>query len=169
VLRAALIVALALATPASADLWTAAPPGSPAPAARRVPLSPNADRPVPDDAARDGRPERRFTLTIVVDPACPETPAIVQDALTFARTHADVAVRVLLATRPTRSRNEMRILVTAAEAGAAVTWAPGVVRRLAPAALPAVYLEDLKGAGARATGRPPLEALWRTVVRGSGS
>jgi hypothetical protein len=168
VLRAALIVALALATPASADLWTAGPPGSSAPTARGAPPSPNAQSRVPDDGARDAHREPPFTLTVVVDPACPETPAVVRDALAFARTHADVAVRVLLATRPTRSRDGMRILVTAAEAGATVTWAPGAVRRLAPAALPAVYLEDSRGAGARATGRPPLEALWRTVVRGSG-
>ena len=105
----------------------------------------------------------------MVDPACPETPAVVQDALTFARAHPDVAVRIWLATRPTRSRDGMRLLVTAAEAGATVTWAPGAVRRLAPAALPAVYLEDRRGRGARATGRPPLEALWRTVVQESGS
>jgi hypothetical protein len=169
VLRAALIVTLALATPASADLWTAAPPESPPPTARWSPPLPNAASPVPDDGGRNGRANRRFTLTVAVDPACGETPAVVQDALTFARTHTDVAVHVLLATRPTRSPEVMRILVTAAEAGATVTWAPGVVSRLAPAALPAVYLEDRRGGGARATGRPSLEMLWRTVVQESGS
>jgi hypothetical protein len=101
-----------------------------------------------------------------VDPACPVSSAAVQDALAFAHTHADVDVRVLIATRPARSPEGMRALVAAAEAGVTVAWAPGAVRRLAPRALPAVYLED-NGRGARATGRPPLEALWRAVAKGS--
>ena len=80
-----------------------------------------------------------------------------------------VAVIILLATRPARSREGVRPLVAAAEAGVTVTWAPGAVRRLAPPALPAVYLEDDRGHANRATGRPPLEALWRIVSRGAGS
>jgi len=169
-LRAALIAALVVVTPASADLWTPPPPlGSPSPPTPDTPASPNPDRRGLEGGPRDGRPERAFTLTVVVDPACAETPAVVQDALAFARTHADVAVRILLATRPARSHEGMRPLVVAAETGVTVTRAPGAVRRLAPPALPAVYLEDRRGHAARATGRPPLETLWRVVSRGAGS
>jgi hypothetical protein len=132
--------------------------GSPAPTQRA---------PSTDTGPRDGDRQAPFTLTILVDPACPLSPAVLQDALAFARTHADVDVRVLVATRPARSRDGMRTLVAAAEAGLRVSWAPGAMRRLAPVALPAVYLEDNQGHGARATGRPPLEALWRAVSRGS--
>jgi hypothetical protein len=145
-LRAALIAALALATPASADLWTA-PPASSAPVERPTPPSPTGP----------------FTLTVVVDPACPVSAAVTRDALVFARAHADVVVQILLTTRPARSREAMRPYLAAAEAGVRVAWVPGAVGRLAPAALPAVYLEDGRGHGARATGRPPLETLWRAV------
>jgi hypothetical protein len=132
-----------------------------------TPPAPTQRAPSTDNGARDGDRQAPFTLTILVDPACPLSPAVLQDALAFARTHADVDVRVLVATRPARSRDGMRTLVAAAEAGLRVSWAPGAMRRLAPVALPAVYLEDNQGHGARATGRPPLEALWRAVSRGS--
>jgi hypothetical protein len=158
---------LALAMPASADLWTSSSPGSAVPVERRAAPSLANRAPTPDNGAIDRHGEPPFTLTILVDPACPVSPAVVQDALAFARTHADVDVRVLVATRPARSPDGMRTLVAAAEAGLRVAWAPGAVRRLAPVALPAVYLEDNQGHGARATGRPPLEALWRAVARGS--
>jgi hypothetical protein len=118
---------------------------------------------MPDPGPRDGAGEPPVTLTVLVDPACPVSAAVTEDALIFARAHSDVAVRVLLASPPARSRDGMRPFVVAAEAGAAVAWVPGAVRRLAPAALPAVYLEDRRGHGARATGRPPLETLWRAV------
>jgi hypothetical protein len=169
VLRAALIVMLALAMPASADLWTSSPPGSAARVEQEAAPAPTQRAPSTDTGARDGHREAPFTLTVLVDPTCPLSPAVLQDALAFARTHADVDVRVLIATRPARSRDGMRTLVAAAEAGLRVAWAPGAVRRLAPVALPAVYLEDHQGRGARATGRPPLEMLWRTVVQESGS
>jgi hypothetical protein len=123
---------LALAMPASADLWTSSSPGSAVPVERRAAPSLANRAPTPDNGAIDRHGEPPFTLTILVDPACPVSPAVVQDALAFARTHADVDVR-----------------------------------QLAPVALPAVYLEDNQGHGARATGRPPLEALWRAVARGS--
>jgi hypothetical protein len=167
VLRAALIVMLMLTMPASADLWTSSPPGSPARVEPPAPSSPTKRAPSTDTGARDGDRQAPFTLTVLVDPACPLSPAVLQDALAFARTHADVDVRVLVATRPARSHDGMRTLVAAAEAGLRVAWAPGAVRRLAPVALPAVYLEDHQGHGARATGRPPLEALWRAVAKGS--
>jgi hypothetical protein len=167
VLRAALIVMLALTMPASADLWTSSPPGSAARVEQDAPPTPIQRAPSTDTGARDGHREAPFTLTVLVDPTCPLSPAVLQDALAFARTHADVDVRVLIATRPARSRDGMRTLVAAAEAGLRVAWAPGAVRQLAPVALPAVYLEDNQGNGTRATGRPPLEALWRAVARGS--
>jgi hypothetical protein len=167
VLRAALIVMLALAMPASADLWTSSPPGSAARVEQEAPPTPIQRAPSTDNGARDGDRQTPFTLTVLVDPGCPLSPDVLQDALAFAPTHADVDVRVLIATRPTRSRDGMRTLVAAAEAGLRVAWAPGAVRRLAPVALPAVYLEDHQGRGVRATGRPPLEALWRAVAKGS--
>jgi hypothetical protein len=167
VLRAALIVMLALAMPASADLWTSSPPGSAARVEQEAAPAPAQRAPSTDTGARDDSRQAPFTLTVLVDSACPLSPAVLQDALAFARTHADVDVRVFVATRPARSRDGMRTLVAAAEAGLRVAWAPGAVRRLAPVALPAVYLEDHQGRGARATGRPPLEALWRAVARGS--
>jgi hypothetical protein len=167
VLRAALIVMLALAMPASADLWTSSPSGSAARVEQEAAPAPTQRAPSTDTGARDGHRERPFTLTVLVDPTCPLSPAVLQDALAFARTHADVDVRVLVATRPAWSRDGMRTLVAAAEASLRVAWAPDAVRRLAPVALPAVYLEDNQGRGARATGRPPLEALWRVVARGS--
>jgi hypothetical protein len=167
VLRAALIVILALAMPASADLWTSSPPGSAARVEQEAPPTPIQRAPSTDNGARDGDRQTPFTLTVLVDPGCPLSPDVLQDALAFAPTHADVDVRVLIATRPTRSRDGMRTLVAAAEAGLRVAWAPGAVRRLAPVVLPAVYLEDHQGRGVRATGRPPLEALWRAVAKGS--
>jgi hypothetical protein len=164
-LRAVLIVAVALVTSASADLWTA----SPAPPGERT-LAPPTARPLrPNDASRDGARDPAFTLTLVVDPACPVSAAVLQDALAFARVHRDVAVRILLANQRMRSRNDMGAFVAAAEGGATVAWAPGAVRRLAPTALPAVYLEDGDGRGARATGRPPLEMLWRAALERSGA
>jgi hypothetical protein len=158
---------LVLAMPASADLWTSSPPGSPARVEPQTPSAPTKRAPSTDTGARDGDRQAPLTLTVLVDPACPLSAAVLQDALTFARTHADVDVRVLVATRPARSHDGMPPLVAAAESGLRVAWAPDAVRRLAPVALPAVYLEDHQGRGARATGRPPLEALWRAVARGS--
>lgn len=167
-LRAALILALGLVTPAAADLWTTVPPRAAGSPVRGAPASATPDRPALDRGARDGRAEGPFALTVLVDPACAETSAVVQDALAFARQHGDVAVRVWLATRPARARGSLRTLVAAAEAGVTVAWVPGAVRRLAPAALPAVYVDDGQGHGVRATGRPPLEALWRRVHTGAG-
>jgi hypothetical protein len=167
VLRAALIVSLVLSMPASADLWTSSPSESAARVEQEVRPAPTQRARSTEKGARDGDRQAPFTLTVLVDPTCPLSPAVLQDALAFARTHADVDVRVLIATRPARSRDGMRTLVAAAEAGLRVAWAPGAVRRLAPVALPAVYLEDHQGHGARATGRPPLEALWRAVAQGS--
>jgi hypothetical protein len=169
-LRAVLIVAVALATSASADLWTAPPRGSAAPT-QGLTAPPRRDQTtsVHQGGPRDGRHEPAFTLTVVADPTCPVSPAVVQDALAFAQAHRDIGVRILLANRPARSRHEMGPFVDATQAGVTVAWAPGAVRRLAPVALPALFLEDGQGHGARATGRPPLEALWQAVVRGSGS
>jgi hypothetical protein len=103
-----------------------------------------------------------------VDPACSVTATVVEDAAAFARTHGDVAVRVLLAAPPGRSRETLRALAVAAEGGLDVAWVPAEVRQRAPGALPAVYLEDGRGRGVRAAGRPPLDTLWRMIHTGSG-
>jgi hypothetical protein len=103
-----------------------------------------------------------------VDPACSITATVVEDAAAFARTHGHVTVRVLLAGPPGRSRETLPALAVAAQGGLDVAWVPVEVRRRAPAALPAIYLEDGQGRGVRAAGRPPLDALWRMIHAGSG-
>ena len=166
-LRAALIVALGLVTSASADLWTSQPPAS-APSTtqrtERAPASGSAGAERSSAGAAGAMP----SLTVIVDPGCSVTAAVVEDAAAFARTHHDVAVRVLLAAPPGRSRETLRALAVAAERGLDVAWVPAEVRRRAPVALPAIYLEDGRGRGGRAAGRPPLDALWRMIHTGSG-
>ena len=167
-LRAALIVTLGLATPASADLWTSPPPASAPSTSQPTARAPASGSVAADRSSADGEPGRRLSLTVIVDPACSVTAAVVEDAAAFARTHGDVAVRVLLAAPPGRSRETLRALAVAAAGGLDVAWVPAEVRRRAPAALPAIYLEDGRGRGVRAAGRPPLDALWRMVRAGSG-
>jgi hypothetical protein len=104
----------------------------------------------------------------MVDPACAASLSIIEDAAAFARTHRDVAVRVILAGPPGRTRQPLRALAEAAQNGLDIAWVPAEVRRRAPAALPAVYLDDGQGHGVRATGRPPLDMLWRMVHTGAG-
>ena len=166
-LRAALILALGLVTPASADLWTSPPSASPPSATApttRAPVNRVAGSGPPPDAAARPTP----SLTVVVDQACSVTAAIVQDAAAFARNHGDIAVRVILARPPGRTRQSLGAFVVAAQGGLDIAWVPAEVRRRAPAALPAVYLDDGHGHGVRATGRPSLDALWRVVVTGAG-
>ena len=107
------------------------------------------------------------SLTVIVDPTCLITAAIVDDAAAFARAHGDVAVRVLLAAPPGRARGTLRPLAMAAQGGLDIAWVPAEVRRRKPGALPAVYAEDGHGHGVRATGRPPLDGLWRMVRAGA--
>jgi hypothetical protein len=165
-LRAALILALGLVVPASADLWTSQPASGPSPTepTTSAPLS-RAAGSGPSTGAEAGAAP---SLTVIVDPACAVTSAVVQDTVRFARTHGDVAVRVILATPPRQARQSLQALVVAAQGGLDVAWVPAEVRRRAPSALPAVYLDDGQGHGVRATGRPPLDALWRMVHTGSG-
>ncbi len=164
-LRAALIVALGLVTLASADLWTSQPSTS-APSTTqpttRAPASGSAG------AERSSAGAAGAALTVIVDPACSVTAAVVGDAVAFARTHGDVAIRVLLAAPPGRARETIRALAVAAKGGLDVAWVPAEVRRRAPVALPAIYMEDGQGRGVRAAGRPPLDALWRMIHTGSG-
>lgn len=148
-LRAALIATLALVTPATADLWTTRPPvsaprtGQPASGAPATPPS------RPGSPTAGGATAATPSLTVIVDPACSVTAAVVGDAVAFARTHGDVAVRVLLAAPPGRSRETLRALAVAAERGLDVAWVPAEVRRRAPVALPAVYMESGRGRGVR--------------------
>jgi hypothetical protein len=163
-LRPALIGLLALTTPASADLWTPGPAGShsqpprpaqPDPRQRIQPASPTTEEESP----------AALVLTVVVDPACPSSLLVARDAVAFVRNHPDVVLRVWLATWPKGSADAAQRLGALADLGAPISWAPAHVRALAPAALPAVYLRDAQGRGVRATGRPPLEALWRAFHR----
>jgi hypothetical protein len=163
-LRPALIGLLALTTPASADLWTPGPAGShsqpPRPAQpdprERIRLAPPT---TPEESPA------ALVLTVVLDPACPSSLLVVRGAATFVRSHRDVALRVWLATWPRGSAEAAQRLGALADLGVPITWAPAGVQALAPAALPAVYLHNAQGRGVRATGRPPLEALWRAFHR----
>jgi hypothetical protein len=166
-LRAALIVALGLVTPASADLWTSQPSAS-APSTTQPTTRAPASGSVGAERSSAGAAGATPSLTVIVDPACSVTAAVMEDAAAFARTHHDVAVRVLLAAPPGRSRETLRALAVSAEGGLDVAWVPAEVRRRAPVALPAIYLEDGRGRGVRAAGRPPLDALWRMIHTGSG-
>jgi hypothetical protein len=163
-LRPALIGLLALTTPASADLWTAGPAGSPSPPPR--PAQPNPRERI--RLAPPTTPEESpaaLVLTVVLDPACSSSVPLAHDAVAFVRRHPDVALRMWLATWPRGSAEAAQRLGALADLGVPITWAPAGVRALAPAALPAVYLHDAQGRGVRATGRPPLEALWRAFHR----
>jgi hypothetical protein len=166
-LRPALILALGLVTSASADLWTSQPLASApstTPPTTSAPLN-RADGPASSaDATAVGRP----SLTVIVDPACSVTAQTVEDAAVFARAHGDIAVRVILTGAPRQARQSLRTLIEAAQNGLDLAWVPAEVRRRAPAALPAVYLDDGQGHGVRATGRPPLDVLWRRVRTGAG-
>ena len=166
-LRAALIVALGLVTSASADLWTSHPSATTPSTSQPTTRAP-ASGAVGAARSPAGTAGAMPSLTVIVDPACSVTAAVVEDAAAFARTHADVAVRVLLAAPPGRSRETLRALAVAAERGLDVAWVPAEVRRRAPAALPAIYMEDGQGRGVRAAGRPPLDALWRMIHAGAG-
>ena len=168
-LRAALIVALGLATPAAADLWTTQPPVSTPSAGQPASRAPASPPPGAGRSTVDGAAGVTPALTVIVDPACSVPAAVVEDAGAFARTHGDVAVRVLLTGPPGRSRETLRALAVAAGGGLDVVWIPAEVRRRAPNALPAMYMEDGRGRGVRAAGRPPLDALWRMIHTGSGS
>jgi hypothetical protein len=159
VLRAALILTLVLVMPASADLWTAVPGAdqretAPPPRPSRMSAAGGA----PPSAGSD------WTLIAVVDPACPVTAALAQDLVGFAREHRDVAVQVRLTARPGGSRAASRALAALAEAGVRVSWSPAAVRDRRFSALPALSLHDAHGRGARATGRPPLDVLWRAAT-----
>ena len=166
-LRAALIVALGLVTSAAADLWTSQPPAS-APSTTQSTMRAPASGSAGGDRSPAGAAGAMPSLTVIVDPACFVTAAVVEDVAAFARTHHDVAVRVLLAAPPGRAREALRVLAAAAQGGLDVAWVPAEVRRRAPAAVPAIYLEDGQGRGVRAAGRPSLDALWRTIHAGSG-
>jgi hypothetical protein len=92
------------------------------------------------------------------------TTALVHDLAGFARHHRDVAVEVVLTAPPAGgSRDAMRALATLAESGVPVTWDPAGFRRLAPPAVPALWLRDAQGRGVRASGRPSLDALWQAA------
>jgi hypothetical protein len=165
-LRSALIVTLALATPASADLWTSQPAATAPSASQPASMMPVTEATRPDRSTAGGRAGATPSLTVVVDPACSVSAAAVEDAVAFAQAHREVTVRLLLATPPGRSRETLRALAAAAETGLHVAWVPAEVRRRAPAALPAAYLEDGRGRVVRAAGRPPLDTLWRTIQPG---
>jgi hypothetical protein len=159
VLRAALSLTLALVTPASADLWTATS-GSDQRATARPPRGSSDNGPQASE-----RPD--WTLVAVVDPACAVTAELAEDLAAFAREHRDVAVEVRLTGRPGGSRATTRALAALAEAGVNVTWSPAGVRQRPLLTVPALSLHDAHGRGARASGRPPLDMLWRAATGGT--
>jgi hypothetical protein len=170
VLRAALILVLVLVTPASGDLWTTQPK-SPAPSSTGTPperpsAAPNYS-PVTTSPA-DADSQKSLTLTVLIDPTCPVTESVVREATDFARRHPEVTLHVLLASWPRGSREAARAIAALTALGISPTWAPASLRQLGPRALPAVYLQDAVGHGVQASGRPPLETLWREVHRRPG-
>jgi hypothetical protein len=99
-----------------------------------------------------------------MDPACPVTAELAEDLAAFAREHRDVAVEVRLTGRPGGSRVATRALAALAEAGVPVTWSPTAVRQRPSPLVPALSQHDAHGLGARASGRPPLDMLWRAAT-----
>jgi hypothetical protein len=99
-----------------------------------------------------------------MDPACPVTAELAEDLAAFAREHRDVAIEVRLTGRPGGSRVATRALAALAEAGVPVTWSPPAGRPRSFLTVPALSLHDAHGRGARASGRPPLDLLWRAAT-----
>jgi hypothetical protein len=116
----------------------------------------------------DADSQKSLTLTVLIDPTCPVTESVVREATDFARRHPEVTLHVLLASWPRGSREAARAIAALTALGISPTWAPASLRQLGPRALPAVYLQDAVGHGVQASGRPPLETLWREVHRRPG-
>jgi hypothetical protein len=111
-------------------------------------------------SARAPRPESRATTVIVViDPACPQSVSLLQDLAERRRQDRELRVEILLATLPHRGDGHAAAWQALLHAGLPMVWNPGHLRRLVPAALPAVWVLDPDGHGVRAVGLPPLDTL----------
>lgn len=155
---------LGAAAAARGDLWmpkrppTATPRATPsrgvAPAAR-APATPR------DAPARPTRTP--FTVTAVVALECPQSLPLLEALAAFRARHPDVAVEALLAAPPPRGARWGEALVALTQPGIPLGWTPARLRRLAPPAVPAVYVLDTQGRGVQAAGVPPLEELVRVA------
>jgi hypothetical protein len=165
---------LALAGPAPAgmeiaDLWTRTPPESPSGRNTHGP-GPALPGPAPGEPDRRSGPDAEaslLTVTVIVDPACPGSAPLLRQLAQGRARLLNVRVDAWLARPPERRRASVRGLGELAQAGIPLQWDPRVIRRLAPRALPAVYVQGAQGRRVTATGVPPLEALWR-ALQGSG-
>jgi hypothetical protein len=144
---------------ASAPPSTGTPPAGPSAAPNHSPVI---------RAPADADSARSLTLTVLVDPMCPVTETVVREATDFARRRPEVTLRVLFSSWPDGSRQVAGVIAALMALGVSPTWAPATVRQLAPRALPTVYLQNAAGHGVRATGRPPLDTLWRAVQQTPG-
>ncbi len=119
---------------------------------------------MPPSSARATRPESRpVTVIAVIDPACPHSLALLGDLAERRRHDPALRVEILLATLPRRGDGRAAAWQALLQVGLPLRWNPGRLRRLAPAALPAVWVLDPDGHGVRAVGLPPLDALMADV------
>jgi hypothetical protein len=136
-----------------ADLWTtreAVPRSGPHRPTDVIPrASPSATR----------RESLTVTVTAVIDPDCPHSLSLLGDLAERRRHDPVLRVEILLATVPRRGDGRAAAWQAVLQVGLPMVWNPGRLRRLAPAALPAVWVLDPDGHGVRAAGRPPLAAL----------
>ena len=166
------MLALAGPVPAGtevADLWTRTPPE--APSARNTHGSrPAVPAPAPAEPHTRSEPDAEaslLTVTVIVDPACPSSGPLLRQLAQARARLPDVRVDAWLARPPERRRASVRALGELAGTGIPLHWNPAVIRRLAPRALPAVYVHDAQGRRVSATGVAPLDVLWR-ALRGPG-
>jgi hypothetical protein len=99
----------------------------------------------------------------VIDPACPHSVSLLEDLAKRRRRDPALTVEILLATLPHRGDGRTAAWQALLHVGLPMVWNPGRLRRLAPAALPAVWVLDPDGHGVRAVGVPPLDALMADV------
>ncbi len=136
-----------------ADLWTtreAAPRSGPHRPADVIPRS---------SAPGTRRESLTVTVTAVIDPACPHSLSLLGDLAERRRHDPALRLEILLATLPRRGDGRAAAWQALLEVGIPMVWNPGRLRRLAPAALPAVWVLNPDGNGLRAVGLPPLDAL----------
>jgi hypothetical protein len=158
-----MVGAIATGGPASlaqeryADLWTtreAVPRATPhRPTDASSASSPRAPR----------RESRATTVIAVIDPACPQSVSLLEDLAERGRQDRELRVEILLATLPYRGDGRAAAWQAVLHVGLPLVWNPGRLRRLAPAALPAVWVVDPDGHGVRAVGVPPLDTLIANV------
>ncbi len=140
-----------------ADLWTPREAGPRATPHRPTEVSSSS-------ATRAPRRESpAITVIAVIDPACPQSVSLLEDLAERHRQDRKLRVEILLATLPHRGDGRAAAWKALLHVGLPMVWNPRRLRRLAPAALPAVWVLDPDGHGVRAVGLPPLDVLMADV------